>query len=715
MNDVRCIIADEDSLYPHEPGERTLLDTGHLPVEELAVLAMREGRRPRPIYQVHRWFARRFGSAFRALLTAAALPPGADFWSAYYKGVDWRGRNVLDPFVGGGTSIVEALRLGANVIGVDVDAVACAVTRLETHLETVPDLLSPLDDLKRRVGGQLAPYYRTVTAEGETREVLHYFWVQVVQCRHCGQSFEAHPHYQLAYEAEGTLQWAFCPNCHDVKTMPRTETDLYCERCDVQVSIQHGPVRYGHLTCPHCHGQDRLIDIARCTHCPPQWRLFALETLEASNRGAIPMKHRQFRPATEHDQAVLEAAQQALESRKKADGSLSWIPERPIPQEGRADNRLLDYGYHRYRELFNPRQLLHLSYLAEALSTLEEPLREAMAIAFSDHLTTNCMMTHYAFGWRRLAPLFSVRAYRHITRPVEINPWIDGTGRGTLPNAIRQVQRAVKWMRAPKEALVQGGFCLTPNLARSERGSGIRPTANIVHANAQSLYFLADETVDLVLTDPPYFDNIAYSELSDFFLPWLQLFGLAPSNDEGDAGLRENLAARRRDEEAVAEFQQALMNCFVEIARVLKPDGRMVFTYQHKTAMAWYALASAIASTNLRPIQLFPLLGDGSTGLHKHEGTSTWDAVFVMVKSERSEQISPLSLSEALVNAARNHYAYWARRLARQTASMFREADRRNFYRACLVAGASHLFSASQGPVGLIPLITLLEENPPPI
>jgi len=147
----------------------------------------------------------------------------------------------------------------------------------------------------------------------------------------------------------------------------------------------------------------------------------------------------------------------------------------------------------------------------------------------------------------------------------------------------------------------------------------------------------------------------------------------------------------------------------------LKPDGRMVFTYQHKTAMAWYALASAIASTNLRPIQLFPLLGDGSTGLHKHEGTSTWDAVFVMVKSERSEQISPLSLSEALVNAARNHYAYWARRLARQTASMFREADRRNFYRACLVAGASHLFSASQGPVGLIPLITLLEENPPPI
>ena len=52
-------------------------------------------------------------------------------------------------------------------------------------------------------------------------------------------------------------------------------------------------------------------------------------------------------------------------------------------------------------------------------------------IAFSDHLTTNCMMTNYAFGWRRLAPLFSIRAFRHVPRPVEINPWLDGTGRGT--------------------------------------------------------------------------------------------------------------------------------------------------------------------------------------------------------------------------------------------------------------------------------------------
>jgi len=184
-------------------------------VEDLAVLASREGRRPRPIYGAHRWFARRFGSAFRTLLTAAALPEGADFWTAYYEGTDyWHGKIVLDPFVGGGTSVVEASRLGADVVGVDVDAVACAITRFETHAAGTPDLEPVLSRLKEEVGNKLAPYYRTETAEGEIRQVLHYFWVQLVTCGSCAETVEAHPNHQLAHEADGDRQWAFCPGCN---------------------------------------------------------------------------------------------------------------------------------------------------------------------------------------------------------------------------------------------------------------------------------------------------------------------------------------------------------------------------------------------------------------------------------------------------------------------------------------------------------------------
>lgn len=709
------------SAVPYEPayGDSegiSLLDTGDLPVETLALLAVREGRRPRPVYQVHRWFARRFGSAFRALLTAARLPAKEDFWQGYYHGVDWSGLHVLDPFVGGGTSMVEALRLGATVTGIDIDAVACAVTRLETRLESLADLQPALTALKEQVGACLAPYYQTVLENGEIRDVLHYFWVQVVSCRQCGHSFEVHPHYQLAYEAEGTLQWVFCPQCHAIKTLPRTEEVFVCDHCDLKTFVQQGSVKYGRITCPHCQEREHLIDVAARTQTPPKFRLFALEYLEPLHQThrAVPMKQRHFRSASAYDHQLLQAVETALAARTTGDGTLAWIPDRRIPTEGRSDHRLLSYGYTFYRELFNARQLLHLSYTAEAISQSDHAVREALAIAFSDHLTTNCMLTHYAFGWRRLAPLFSVRAYHHVSRPVEVNPWMDGTGRGTFPNAVRQIQQAKAWLCHPREALATGGFRSTPKLSGKVHAER-QTQASILQANSQRLAMLQDHECDLVLTDPPYFDNIAYSELSDFFLPWLQLLGIIPVESASEAGLSESLTARKRDTDAMLRFQESLGESFREIARVLKPGGRCVFTYQHKTMLAWFALASALASTNLYPIQVFPLLGDGDTGLHKHEGNSTWDAVFVLRPLEEGRVPSTLSLAlslQALVHA-RSHYQGWAQRLSKQTVSPFREADQRNFYRACLVAEALRTLHSGYDMQRGKPLRDVLEEELP--
>lgn len=681
-----------------------MLDAGSLPVEELARIAAREGRRPRPIYGAHRWFARRFGSAFRALLTAAALPEEGDFWTAYYEGVDryWRGRTVLDPFVGGGTSVVEARRLGAEVTGVDVDAVACAITRFETQAALHPDLEPALEMLAREVGGRLAPYYRTRTPEGE-RTVLHYFWVQVVRCAGCGEEFEAHPHHRLAYEAEGSRQWVFCPSCHAVRELPREEDELRCGGCGITAPIEAGPVRFGRVRCPGCGHRERLIDVAARTGRPPQWRLFALETLEADPEPGrpVPLFRRRFRTATEEDYGRFAAARRALGERAAPDGSLPWVPSRSIPRAGRADDRLLRYGYERYSELFNARQLLHLSLLAEAIGGIRGPEREGLALAFSDHLTTSCMMAHYAFGWRRLAPLFSVRAFRHVTRPVEINPWLDGTGRGTFPNAVRQVQRAIEFARQPKEPLLEGGF-------RPVRDSTVCASAKIMRADSRDLSVLPGESADLVLTDPPYLDNVAYSELSDFFLPWMQLLGLTPAGD-GPTGFEHDLSAAGRCPRAVEEYGRSLAESFREISRVLKRSGRLVFTYQHRTAGAWHALACAMAAASLRPLQVFPLLGNGDRGPHNHAGASRWDAVFVAVRGEGGPPALPPVLSSAQLERAREHCARWTERLS--GTGEFREADRRNFLRACLVAGALGCFPAPEGGHSM-PLGAALEQVP---
>lgn len=694
---------------------QTLLDVAALPVEDLAVLSAREGRRPRPIYGAHRWFARRFGTAFRALLTAAASPVGSDFWAAYYSETDLlHGQTVLDPFVGGGTSLFEALRLGANAVGVDVDAVACAITRFESRAADMPDLNSTLNLLKKNIGRDLSCYYQTTTPEGDSREVLHYFWVQLVHCKSCGEEVEAHPHFQLAYESEGDRQWVFCRDCHEVHTLDHSETHVDCRRCKSVTTILDGPVSYGRFTCPRCDQSERLIDVAARDGHPPRWRLFALETLESSPaRRNVPLSERYFRPATKEDQSLYKTAERALHARRLPNGTTPWVPESHIPVEGRADDRLVRYGYKRHRELFNARQLLHLSTLAEAIDEFEGSEREAFALAFSDHLTTNCAMAHYAFGWRRVAPLFSVRAYRHVTRPVEINPWLDGTGRGTFPNAVRQVQRAIEFARSPKEPLLSGGFRVVLNPASQPKRRVSAPSVKVMNSDSRRLEQLTDESVDLVLTDPPYLDNVAYSELSDFYLPWLRMFGLAPPEDEGPVAFEKNLAAKGRAGSAVESYAAALGECFAETSRTLKPDGRLVFTYQHQTANAWHALASAVSRAGLKALQVFPLLGNGDVGTHVHEGTIRWDAVLVLAKDLGRNGPLPLSLSNTETLRAREHTAGWMERLASRTTCGFGSADRRNFYRACLVAGVLGMFPDTVGTDEEKPLSVALEVEPP--
>jgi len=675
-----------------------MLDAGVLPVAEIACLAEREGRRPNPIYQIHKWFARRFSCAFRAILVAAQVPSDAKFWEAYYNGVDYRGLTVLDPFVGGGTSVVEARLMGANTLGVDIDPVACAITKFELRAASTPDLEDVVETLDARVGKRLSRYYRTVGPDGELRDVVHFFWVQVVSCRGCREVIEAHPHFQLAVEADEHRQWVFCRYCHEIQSCSQEATSLRCRTCRKVTVIECGTVERGVLTCPSCSTVEPLIEVAARVGQPPDWRLFALETIPAGPRHRrVPIADRLFQKATEHDVAMYRKSRKAL-ARRKQQGGWIGVPDRAIPMEGRTDNRLIHYGYRKYHELFNHRQLLHLSLLAEEIQKFEGTLKDALSLAFSDHLTTNCMMTYYALGWRRLSPLFSIRAFRHVTRPVELNPWLDGTGRGTFPNAVRQIQRAVESARRPQIACVDGGFRpFAPN--RSER------SGRIIRGDSRRLRGIHDGSIDLILTDPPYFDNIAYSELSDFYLPWLQAFGLVGSGGR----LPRNLAAQARGEEAFQGFREGLSDCFVQMRRVLKDDGRLVFTYQHRVPLAWAALAAALRAGGWCPVQVFPILGNSTAGPHQHDGTILWDAVTVCMKAGKAAPISAPTITQAAVTAASHHVKRWERRLSNVTTE-FRTADHANLFSASLVAASLGMFGPCSGPYAQ-PLLDVLESS----
>lgn len=208
------------------------------------------------------------------------------------------------------------------------------------------------------------------------------------------------------------------------------------------------------------------------------------------------------------------------------------------------------------------------------------------------------MMCAYAGGWRRLTPLFSIRAYRHISRPVELNPWLQNDGRGTLPNAVRSVLRASEALKNPSEPTPIG--LVKPFIDAKPANS------NIQCRDARDLSHIADKAIDLVLTDPPYFDYISYSELGHFFAPWLARFGLidrAKSKRLPSA----QLASKARSQEAGRRFAKRLAQAFSEMKRVCRSDRRVVFTYQNLDGRGWNAIAKALATAGIHPIQTFPL------------------------------------------------------------------------------------------------------------
>src|ERR1700689_2387808 len=104
-----------------------LIESDAFPFEFLSQLAERESWRKeihRPIYHVHKWWAKRLGSVFRGILLGSVLPSDITLEEEFYKSHSFRGLTVLDPFMGSGTTIGEAHKLGFTAIGRDINSVA---------------------------------------------------------------------------------------------------------------------------------------------------------------------------------------------------------------------------------------------------------------------------------------------------------------------------------------------------------------------------------------------------------------------------------------------------------------------------------------------------------------------------------------------------------------------------------------------------------------
>jgi putative DNA methylase len=645
------------------------------PTVQVSYLALREGNRKRPVYTMHKWWARRSGAVFRMILLAELCRKrgnrDADLWSQFYgRSTLPDGFTVLDPFLGGGTTLIEAAKQGANCIGADIDPVACFITKLELARIDPKRIQERFEEIRAEVEATLAPLYQTMHC-GKAVDVVHFFWVDRVSCPGCGKETDAHPTFQLAYNSARKRQTVICRECNEVAEKPLSARWHECA-CGARTDLKAAPVLYGKFTCPNCSEATSIVDL--CSKGAATPRLFALEYLTATGS-------RDFKRITSDDLAIYQRAVHLLAQQR----SKLPIPKATIPSKGRSDRRPLIYGVRQYMELFNDRQLLGLGLIARAvMETKDLNVRQALALAFSHCLASNNMLCGWAFGYRRLTPLFGVHAYRKVTRPVEGHLFGLKAGRGSFGNAVRAVVRGCEYMVNPFEYRYLNERPSRIDVALPGLGQPSRaPSVRVLNRSSVDLSPIETGVVDLVLTDPPYFDNLSYSELSDFYHVWLRkLLGSdyvghgQPHTPIGGALFGGKRAGMCRSGDPKDLFRTTLTKVFTECHRVLRPEGALVFTFHHKSVDAWEGLGKALLTTGFVIDEVVPVRSEGQSGFHSYEGTIKWDSIFFCRPRISAKEILPSP--RVVKSAARRATAtahFWTTRI-RGAGFEFSAADR---------------------------------------
>ncbi|HDM78748.1 MAG TPA: DUF1156 domain-containing protein [Deltaproteobacteria bacterium] len=606
------------------------------PVEYLNPVAKAEGNAKKPVYRMHKWWARRLGSVFRTIVLSVFADENESehsIWQKFCDGASLEGKVVLDPFMGGGTTIVEALRLGCKVIGVDINPVAWFVTKKEVEPVDIDALDAAFRRLERTVGERIKSYYRTICLNGHHADAMYFFWVKVAECEKCGAKVRLFPNYELAqYDHKYII---LCPNCLQIITTDRYNPVTSCPDCGFTFDPKKGVSRKGLFRCPECGTEQKVLDAIRRRGRALDVELYALE-------GYCEICGRFFKRVDAEDIALFQQAKAEFERRKEH----LFFPRQPIPMDGRSDPRPVNHGYTYFWQMFNERQLLCLSMLLEEILKLPDPnIRELMLIAFSDCLDANNMFCKYEVRWHKISLFFGLHAYHPIERPTENNVWGTVFGRGTFTRCFEKVRRAKVYCKKPYERLpnIYGKRYSKPVDGETIEGTLVQTYEELVRTdhsvllrcqNSEDLSFLPDKSVDAVITDPPYFDNVQYSELSDFFYVWLRLAledayeWFKPEFSERPGEIVKN----RQKGKTTDFFKESLQRVFAECHRVLKDDGMLVFTFHHNKIWAWESIAEILLNAGFY-ISATPVVrSEGKSGFHSSRGNIRYDCVLVCRK-----------------------------------------------------------------------------------
>lgn len=593
----------------------------------------------RPIIAVHKWFARRPGTLFRALTLAEFGEEPLE--KSFFKAHDFSRRTVADPFMGGGAPLLEANRLGCDVIGFDINPMSAWIVREEIeHLDVAAYLRAAeetVDALRREIG---AAYLTDCPRYGDRGVPVKYFlWVKCVPCPSCGKQIDLFPGYLLAENSRHPKNVLVCPSCGELNEAEDRDAPGDCRHCHAPL-IAAGPAKRGRCRCAECGRESRY---PQPQAGPPGHRLFAIEYYNPQRKAGH--RGRFFKKPDAEDIARMTAME-----RRWASIASEFVPTQEIPSGDETD-RLHRWGYRRYAEMFNPRQLLGLEMSCRLIRTVGDArLRSALATNLSDLLRYQNMLCRYDTWALKSLDIFSVHGFPVGLVQCEsnllgiVNDRNVNVGSGGWSNIIEKYAKAKRYCMEPFEVRRSGSRKIQVPIRGEwigEHLDGKRRRKVVLRCGDARQADLPANSLDAAFTDPPYFGNVQYGELMDFCYAWLRR--LAGETAEGfhrpSTRAIEELTGNATQSRGLGHFTEGLAGVFSKISTALKPGAPLAFTFHHNKFEAYFAVGVAILDAGLTCSASLPCPAEMSGSIHIHgTGSSIVDTVFVCRATGRTRQ-----------------------------------------------------------------------------
>ena len=563
---------------------------------------------------------------------------------------------VLDCFAGGGAIPLEALRLGCETYALDYNPVAVLLNKAvleypQKYGKPSPSLVLTSDGGPGIEGAtvgkpllEAVKYWGNWVLEEARKELakfypndpdgsipVGYIWARTLPCQNpaCGAEIPLMRQTWLAKKDNKKVALRMVPN----RDARRVDFEIVGQNGElIDFDPEDGTVSRAHARCPLCGG---TID-DKTTR-----RLFR-EGKSGQRMVAVVLHHpkrkgKTYRLPNEADLEAYRAAEAALETKRQAlwaEWGMDPVPDEPLPPSGTLGFRVQPYGITRWGDAFNARQKL-------ALITFAEKVREArvamvvlggepdfgtaavcnLAVVFNRLVDKNSNLVVYNVVGEKVEHVFGRQALVMVWDYVEVNPFTD-VG---WPNMQEWVQFAIDHL--------------------GNMDARAQELPRVSHGSATDLPW-PDEHFDAVLTDPPYYDNVPYSDLSDFFYVWQkrtvgdiypELFAtpLTPKSEEmvADASKAGGMDAAKR------RFEDMLTQAFREIARVLKPDGICIIVFAHKTTDAWETVIKALLDAGLYMTASWPIHTEMQARLRALESGVLASSIYMVCRKRTTNEI----------------------------------------------------------------------------